>query len=395
MPLFWDATPDALAELEYLIEKNIPLVQQTIVQHDKDLHRPDRGAHQRQIAASKVLLTIAQQVPEALDGLGVFDTENTNQYLGIGRISTGLGFPHPETDPDFLGIMLAFGTARGRRIDFIGINDPSSPTDTVEEFMGLLLATADAAGAEIPSGDISSLELGHLAAAQVKVLHSLIKHLGVARGTRIFGHIASQTSRTLISSTAYQQYWTGVVRANGSLGKFTLVPIEGVNKSRDLSPGKAYLSEDWKRRQREGDLSFRLYWIPFLSEEQTPLNKLTKEWVEAHRVQVGTVLFPKVDPETREAKLVALLASDMGANPGNWMQRRDEGAETELPATEFTAGRFLAYRRSQEGRNALPESLYKSFFVTGELSSELVTELIRRYEGALADGALSHYSVRL
>ena len=244
--------------------------------------------------------------------------------------------------------------------------------------MGLLLATADAAGTEIPLGGIGSLELGNLAATQVKVLHNLIKRLGVARGTRIFGHIAAQTSRTLISSTAYQQYWTGVVRANDTLGKFTLVPVEDVNKARDLSPGKEYLSEDWKRRQREGDLSFRIYWIPFLSEEQTPLNKLTTGWVEAHRVEVGTVLFPKADPETREAKLAALLASQMGANPGNWVQRRDEGAEPVLPATEFTAGRFLAYRKSQEGRDALPESLYASVFMTGEFSPELVTELIRR-----------------
>ena len=178
-----------------------------------------------------------------------------------------------------------------------------------------------------------------------------------------------------------QQYWTGVVRANDTLGKFTAVPVEDVNKPRDLSPGKQYLSEDWTRRQSEGDLSFRLYWIPFLSEEQTPLDKLTRAWVETHRMQVGTVLFPKTDPETNESKLVALLASQMGANPGNWMQLRNEGAEPQLPATKFTAGRFLAYRKSQEGRNAIPESFYRSFFMTGEFSPELVTELIRRSAG--------------
>ncbi len=53
-------------------------------------------------------------------------------------MSTGLGCPHAETDPDFLGLMVAFRMRSGRRIDFITINDPGSPTDTPEEFLALL-----------------------------------------------------------------------------------------------------------------------------------------------------------------------------------------------------------------------------------------------------------------
>jgi hypothetical protein len=159
-----------------------------------------------------------------------------------------------------------------------------------------------------------------------------------------------------------------------------LVPVEDVKKGWPLSPGGKYFSEDWKLRQSEGNLSFALYWIPFLNEEQTPLNKLTKGWVESHRVEVGTVVFPKIDPDTHVAKLVAVLASEMGANPGHWMQRLDEGTQPELLATEFTAGRFLAYKKSQDERSALPESSYNEFFATGEIGPELAAELIRRYE---------------
>jgi hypothetical protein len=381
MPPIWEARPEALTALQNLADSTIPAVQQKLVEHDQDLSQPDRGAHQQQIAASKVLLCIAEQLPAELEGLSVFKPQTSNEYCGIGRLSTGLGIPHPETDPDFLGLMLAFQTVGGRRIDFIGINDPSAPTDTVEEFMQLLLAAADAAGT-----DIGSLEIVNLAASQAKLLHSLIKHMGAARGAEIFAHIAAQTSRTLRSSTAYQQYWTGIVRANDRLGKFTLVPFEDLNRLRAISPGPRYLSEDWKQRQSAADLVFHLYWIPFLSEEQTPVTKLTKPWAEEHRVDVGRVLFPKADLTTREAKLIALLASQMGANPGNWVQRRDEVPSPQLPATEYTAGRFLAYRKSQGGRYALPESLYNSFFTTGEISSELATELTRRYQDALSHG---------
>ena len=42
--------------------------------------------------------------------------------------------------------MVAFRTPGGRRIDFITINDPTPPTDTPEEFLALLKATAYASG---------------------------------------------------------------------------------------------------------------------------------------------------------------------------------------------------------------------------------------------------------
>jgi hypothetical protein len=70
----------------------------------------------------------------------------------------------------------------------------------------------------------------------------------------------------------------------------------------------------------------------------------------------------------------------MGANPGNWIGNRDRSDESpDGPATEFEAGRSIAYRKSQNGRSALPESLYASVFKSGEISPDLATELIRRY----------------
>ena len=100
MPQFFDPTPDALAELEQLADK-IPEVQQILVENHEKLKRNDRGAHQQQIAGGKVTLTVADQLPPALDGLGLFEPGVT--HVGIGRMSTGLGCPHIETDLDFLG----------------------------------------------------------------------------------------------------------------------------------------------------------------------------------------------------------------------------------------------------------------------------------------------------
>jgi hypothetical protein len=388
MAPFFQPTREEIEALDRLTD-DIPEIQQVLVRNHDQLQAPDRTAHQQQIAGGRVTLSIAKDLPPELRDLGLFQSSTTAlpNYNGIGRISTGMGCPHLETDPDFLGIMLAF-RAGGRRIDFLGINDPTAPTNTVRDFLSLLRATADSAGTEVPFGSAGELHLGNLASSQVPLAKSLVEHAGLANGLGIFGHVANQTKRTLLSSSAVQQYWTGVVRANDTLGKFTIVPQTEVNQRRSLSPGANYLTEDWKMRQSAADLEFRLYWIAFRSPKETPLDELMKPWEDGHRVEVGTVVFPKVDAATREARLTALLASEMGANPGNWVAEKSEIKPPELPATEFTAGRFLAYRKSQKGRNVLPEERYESFFENGQIDHELAAELIARYNQKRAAG---HY----
>jgi hypothetical protein len=393
MSQFFD-TAEAMRALEERV-KEIPEIQRTLMENDERLKRPDRAAHQQQIAGGRVLLKVAERLPKELDGLGIFrpiTAEELNSrrvpcadHIGVGRISTGMGCPHLETDPDFLGLMLAFSTPDGRRVDFIAINDPTAPNDTVEDFMALLKATADAAGTKVPFGDHGTLGLGNLAASQARLLVSLAVHAGL-RAPAIAAHVFGQTARTVRSSTAYQPYWTGIVRAKNVLGKFTLKPTTDVNKLREISPGGIHFSMDWKKRQSNSSLDFALDWIPFLSETETPLEKLTKEWKEQHKVNVGTVTFPMTDPESTDAKLMTLLACEMGANPGNWIQDDPSERASELPATEFTAARFFAYRNSPKEREALPEESYKCFFKQGEISAELAEELVRRYNQKRAAG---------
>lgn len=368
MSTFFEPTPAEKAALDALAAE-IPGIQRTLTANHPQLTEADRGAHQQQLAASKVALSVADDLPAALDGLGLF--VRGASHVGIGRISTGLGCPHAETDADFLGLMVAFRTAEGRRVDFITINDPTSPTDTPEEFIALLKATADAAGS---SG---------LFATQAQLLGSLIRHAGT-RAPAIALHVTGQTLRTVRSRSAYQQYWTGVVRARDVLGKFTFVPAAPAAPGHDLGRGPRHLTDDWRARQSAGDLVFQLFWMPFVSERQTPLADLTSPWTDTGKVRVGTVTFPRLDPDSRDFKLTAILAGEMGANQGHWQETPD-GVEG-LPATRFTAARALAYRASQRSRNALADEKYEAFFDRGEIGVELAAELIRRYDDKRAAG---------
>lgn len=364
----------AIPDLQSILAENHPLLQVR-----------DRVAHQYQIAGGRVILKVAAQLPEALNGLGLF--QPNAEHIGIGRVSTGLGCPHAETDPDFLGLMLAFRTPAGRRVDFLAINDPTSPTDNHRDFMVLLAATAAAAGAKSPFGSGEGEPgLAALIASNVTLVKFLVEKLG-GHGGAIATHVVRQTSRTARSSSAYQTYWTGIVEASGTAGKFVIAPaLADQNPHRPFGAGPRHLTVDWRARQGRGDVMFDLFWVPFIDQDSTSTAELTKAW-EEHRQRVGRVAFPKQDANDKDAALWAILADEMGANAGHWIgDRADSIAE---PATEFTAARKIAYRKSQDGRNALPDERYAQVFRTGAIDEGLAAELRERRARKVAAGHTS------
>jgi hypothetical protein len=361
-------------------------IQQTILAKNKQLHFLDRVAHQYQIAGSKVLLKVAEKLPAPLQNVGVF--RPGGELIGIGRISTGLGTPHIETNPDFLGIMVAFQCSKGRRVDFLGINDPASPTDNHQDFMDVLHATGESAGAEVPFvGQSGSYDFPNLIAEQTAFGLALEDRMGWIKAAKTLSHLTKQTLRTFHSSTAYQTYWTGIEEVGGTAGKFTFVPVLNENRRPEFRPGEHHLSEEWKMRQRSGNIEFRLYWIPFLNEDKTPTKRLTDRWDEDHKQLAGTVTFPQSDPNSEEAILFEILASEMGANPGNWVHDKEDTIRE--PATEFGTARKLAYRISQAGRGALEPDGYKTVFETGKIGSDLAEELRRRRDSKVRIGHIS------
>ena len=141
------------------------------------------------------------------------------------------------------------------------------------------------------------------------------------------------------------------------------------------------------RTDARGDLRFALYWIPFLDDAVTPLEDLTTPWKEDHRVEVGVITFPRTRAETRQAKLLAILAAEMGANPGNWVAAKDSDAEGDRYAGySFHRGALPRLPKKPAGRAALPESSYEAVLAGGEITSELAAELIRRYRANRASG---------
>lgn len=366
-------------ELEGIERDVAPIaeIQQELVERHPSLRVPDRVAHQYQIAGGRVLLEIGTKLPTALDGVGLF--QPGARFTGVGRISTGLGCPHLETDPDFLGLMAAFETEGGQRVDFLAINHPAAPTDNHRDFVSVLVATGKAAGANVPVfGTWGKYDLLNLLASNTRFFLRLLRELGPIRGIKAVLHILSQTKRTALSSSAYQTYWTGVVETGGWVGKFVFIPTRDENPRTEFRPGERHLTESWMKRQAARDLTFRVGWLPYRDPDSTPTDELTRPWDEDGLVEIGRLIFPRTDPRFVEAELWASLAAEMGANPGNWVRNRENSIAR--PATEFGVARQIGYALSQSGRNALPPESYSEVFRTGRIDpdSELAAELRRR-----------------
>ena len=173
----------------------IPAIQQKTLAENKDLRCPDRVAHQYQIAGGKVMFRVADELPVPLQGVGLF--QPGAEYIGIGRVSTGLGTPHIETNPDFLGVRLSFQTSSGQRVDFLGINDPTAPTDNHRDFMSVLQATGESAGAHFPViGEWGAYDVFDLIAQQAEFGDALKDRMGWVKAGRTLVHLTKQTIRT-------------------------------------------------------------------------------------------------------------------------------------------------------------------------------------------------------
>jgi hypothetical protein len=73
----YSPSPEERRALERLAEE-VAGVQQTLVANHPQLAQPDRGAHQPQLGAGKVLLHVHGSLPPELAGLGIFAP--TGQY---------------------------------------------------------------------------------------------------------------------------------------------------------------------------------------------------------------------------------------------------------------------------------------------------------------------------
>jgi hypothetical protein len=300
-----------------------------LVADDSHVAGRDRVAHQYQIWGGKVWLSIAYDLSTNLTGVGLF--QPGADHIGPARISTGLGCPAPRDGSGLSRFALAFLTPSAARVDFIGINDP----DTHVQFMKLLAATADGAGAGV-------------VARSIYLMRGLLDFLGLVTSSRIVTHILYQTVRTTLSAKAYQTYWTGIVQTGGVLGKFKFLPVPDQTPPGSWSAGRFHLTEEWRKRQVRGSVAFDLYWLPFIDERVTSLLALTRPWQE-HQHLVGGVTFPQCDPDGGEPRWGRVRATgSASARTRCASQRQTSALRARLSTAKARLGATLSPRLNMQ-----------------------------------------------
>ena len=315
MSVIFNPTAEETRALEALIAE--------ITQHSgqagrqpPQLTRPDRGAHQQQLAGGKVLLTLERSLPPALDGLGVFEHD--------GLCRSALRWHRQDVDRPRV-------PACGDRSGFPG-------------------ADGRVPGKVGPADRLRHDQRSHLADRYARGVHRAAPGNRGCRGcpgpARQPGEAAAEpraARRDQGRADCHARHGSDAPdgpfqqRLSSSTG-----PASSARATRSASSpscrrpagagaqgrGPKQFTDDWRARTAAGPLTFELHWIPFLNERETPLDDLTTAWRDQHKVRVGTVVFPQVNAETRESKLIALLASELGANPGNWQETTDAAAGT-------------------------------------------------------------------
>ena len=142
------------------------------------------------------------------------------------------------------------------------------------------------------------------------------------------------------------QYWTGRRAREDTLGKFTFVPIEDVNTRRDDDAGP-HVSDRRLARASEPRSARRssCIWIPFLDEARTPLEQLTRA------VGGGPPRQSRPGHVPADRSRLARGEARGAARRRRWARTRQTGSSSRTtrsrrcPATEYTAARALAYRK--------------------------------------------------
>ena len=313
MPKFFDPTPEQQRELED-IAAAIPGVQKTFVVNHPQREAPDRGAHQQQIAGVEGDADRGRHAAACTGQPRRLSSTPIRSAAGRHRQdSTGLGCPHAETDADFLGLMVAFRT-RGRtphRPDHHRRSDDRRPTRR--------------------KSSSRSCRRPPMPRAPPACSPHRPRCWQAWRGTPGFGAGASprtsprrRTGRC-VRRSAYQRYWTGIVRARDVLGKFTFVPASEVGRGRVARCTR--FTDDWRARQSAGDLAFDLRWIPFIDDRRTPAEDLTRPWAARSRGQRRARHLPEDRLRHDEPKLTSCWRR-------SWRKPRQLGRDSGGAATD-------------------------------------------------------------
>ena len=247
-------------------------------------------------------------------------------YRGFARFSRSQSFHAADGDLDQRGFAFRIETDAGPQ-DVLLSNTPVSFARDPVEFL-----TVARTFVESPKP---------VAALRV------IRALGLREGVRVIVNLIRVPDRAIAFTSL--QYWSRTPFAFGeTAARLTARPLGPIRRVADRSDPD-YLSKDLAAELAEGAQAFELVALPFVDDDQTPIEDASRTWPESvsHPVVLGRVTLVRQDlADAESVALAERVEREEGFNPFTSPGLR--------PLGRTNRARQVAYERSVRHRGAAP-----------------------------------------
>ena len=308
-------------------------IQEIIKKLNKD-GDPHRGFHAKPHGAMSGELKILPGLPEYAQ-FGMFKDAKT--YPCYVRFSNGVGVQVSDARPDVRGFAVKVVGVPGKKLldgeesaltqDFLSTNSPVSLARNAKQFMAFANANVN----------------------QLTLPFTLGRELGAREAARITAFLATSLARP-IRSMAVETFWSGApIKLGPYAVKFVWKPV-GADAAHGILPSRDGLRQDLHDRLAKGDLRYDLYLQFFVSEQLTPVEDSSVEWLEkdAPPVKVGELTIAKRDLDAARAQKEEDFVNSLAFSP--WHCTEDL-----RPIGHTMRARKVVYKASSELRRHAPE----------------------------------------
>ncbi|MFI1060668.1 peroxidase family protein [Streptomyces spororaveus] len=277
-------------------------------------------------------LTFREDLPEALRA--GFASPGAEYPVTV-RLSNASGVRQPDSAPDLRGAALRVEVGSGETHDLLMTSFPVSHARDAREFVAFARAMA---------GADTRLRKG------IALFVTLPLAVGWPTAVRMRRNVVAGTRRT-VSSLALETYWSRGAILWGDAGpvRYQLRPVADAPAAPAAAPSDPdHLRRELSQRLRRTDVVFELCVQRYVDARRTSVEDGAAEWKEedAPVVPVATLVVPRQDVDTAEARACASRVDQLAFNP--WHTTEDF-----RPLGNLNRARKLAYEASSAHRAGL------------------------------------------
>jgi hypothetical protein len=289
-----------------------------------------RALHAKGTGGYEAKLEVLRDLPPAARH-GLFARPAT--YEAYVRFSNGASKRQSDRAGDVRGLAVKVRGVEGPKVlgdsrtqDLLGIQSPTTPFRTADEFVAVVLA------AQTPA----------------TLVFRLIASIGVGRTVRILKRLSALRRAPPTATLAGTRFWSALpIRVGPYAARYAFEPLQAKDAHAPEDRTRSYLTDDLAARLRQGTLAWDVQLQFFENEGHTPIEDASVDWDSPH-VTVARLTLPMQDAASDEGKKIAEMIEALSFDPWHSLVEH-------APLGGMMRARKLAYYASTQERGAAKE----------------------------------------